>query len=120
MSLNNCKCSRFSRTVMVADAFAKMEDGPRKASDAVALFGRSGLQLIPLLNKGRDGIREWEAAVDRLGPKIGKEAVEANEKYRKSVEELSLSWDKLKVDLEQRVVPSLSKATPWLEENLHT
>ena len=106
--------------LQVADAFAKMDDGARKNSDAVALFGRSGLQLIPILNKGRDGIVEWEAAVDRLGPKIGKEAVEANEKYRKSVEELSLSWDKVKVDVEQSVVPSLAKASSWLANNFQS
>ena len=105
--------------LQVADAFAKMDDGARKNSDAVALFGRSGLSLIPLLNKGRDGIKEWEEAVDRLGPKIGKEAVEANEKYRKSVEELSLSWDKVKVDVEQSVVPALAKASSFLADALH-
>jgi len=97
-----------------------MADGPRKASDAVALFGRSGLQLIPLLNKGREGILEWEAAVDRLGPKIGEEAVAANEKYRKSVTELGLSWDKVKVDVEQSVVPALAKATSFLANNFES
>ena len=93
----------------VADAFAKMPDGAQKASDAAALFGKSGLNLIPILNKGREGILEWEGAVDNFGPKIGKEAVEANEKYRASVETLSLQWDKLKVDLEQSVLPVISK-----------
>ncbi|HZV89567.1 MAG TPA: hypothetical protein VFF95_18610 [Candidatus Binatus sp.] len=100
-----------------ADAFEKMEDGPRKASDAVALFGKSGMQLIPLLNKGREGIGEWEAALDKLGPVIGKEAVKANQDYKKSIEELSLSWDKVKVDVEQSVIPSLSKATSWIANN---
>jgi hypothetical protein len=100
-----------------ADAFQKMTDGPRKASDAVALFGKSGLQLIPLLNKGRDGIQAWEAAVDKLGPVIGEEAVKANEKYRASVEELSLSWDKVKVQAEQSTIPTLSKLTSWIANN---
>jgi hypothetical protein len=100
-----------------ADAFQKMDDGPRKASDAIALFGKSGLQLIPLLNKGRDGIAEWSAALDKLGPVIGKDAVKANQDYKKSIEELSLSWDKVKVDVEQSVVPALSKATSWIANN---
>jgi hypothetical protein len=103
-----------------ADAFQKMDDGPRKASDAVALFGKSGLQLIPLLNKGREGIQSWEAAVDKLGPVIGKEAVAANEKYRDSIEELSLSWDKVKVQAEQSTIPTLSKLTSWVANNFNS
>jgi hypothetical protein len=103
-----------------ADAFAKMEDGPRKASDAVALFGKSGLQLIPLLNKGRDGIQQWAAAVDKLGPVIGKDAVEANEKYKDSVTELSLAWDKVKVQAEQSTIPTLSKLTSWVANNFQS
>ena len=104
--------------LQAADAFSKMEDGPRKAADAVALFGKSGLQLIPLLNQGREGIEEWSKAVDRLGPKIGKQAVEANEQYKRSVTELGLAWDKIKVDVEQSVVPALAKAGSWLANNL--
>src|SRR6267378_5280674 len=76
--------------------------------------------MIPLLVKGRDGIREWEAAVDKLAPVIGKEAVEANEKYRNSVEELSLSWDKVKVQAEESTIPALSKLTSWFANNFQS
>lgn len=103
-----------------ADAFHTMEDGPQKASDAIALFGKSGLQLIPLLNQGREGIAQWEGALDKLGPVIGKDAVEANQAYKKSIEELSLSWDKVKVDVEQSVIPALSKATSWIANNFQS
>ena len=34
-----------------------MDDGFEKGALVVALFGRSGLQLIPLLNQGRQGIQ---------------------------------------------------------------
>lgn len=42
----------------VADRFAVMEDGARKVARAQELFGRSGSLLIPMLNKGADGINE--------------------------------------------------------------
>ncbi len=103
--------------LQTAEAFAAMEDGPRKASDAVALFGKSGLNLIPLLNKGREGILEWEAAVDKFGPKIGKDQVEALEKNRAAVEAVSLQWDKFKVDAETNILPILTKLTKWFNEN---
>lgn len=100
-----------------ADAFQKMDDGPRKASDAIALFGKSGLQMIPLLDKGREGIMQWTAEVDKYGAVIGKDAVQANEKYRESVESLSLQWDKLKVDAETEVLPLFTKLTKAINDN---
>src|SRR5262245_47735450 len=38
----------------VSDRFSRFKDGPEKAAIAVALFGRSGDTLIPLLNNLRD------------------------------------------------------------------
>ena len=99
--------------LQTADAFKNMEDPVRRNTAAVALFGKSGLSMIPILLKGRDGILEWEKAVDALGPKISKDAVAANEAYRKSVEEMSLSWDRFKVKSEEALTPALAKATSW-------
>jgi hypothetical protein len=42
----------------VADAFQRMPDGAQKAQLAVELFGKSGLDLIPILNKGAAGLDE--------------------------------------------------------------
>ena len=42
----------------IADAFQRMPDGAEKAKLAVELFGRSGLDLIPILNKGAAGLDE--------------------------------------------------------------
>src|SRR6266403_2396312 len=104
--------------LQTADAFQKMTDPVRRANDAVALFGRSGLSMIPILMKGRDGILEWEKAVDKLGPTIGKDAVAANEKYRASNEELSLSFDKLKVNASTSFGPTIAKTTSWIANSM--
>lgn len=93
----------------VAEAFSKMEDGPRKAADAIALFGRSGLNLIPLLNKGAAGIAEFDQMVSEYGPKIGKEAVEANEAFLVSQAKLNLAWESAKVSAEETILPVMSK-----------
>src|SRR6267143_1431418 len=104
--------------LQTADAFKKMDDPVRRANDAVALFGRSGLSMIPILMKGREGIAEWEKAVDKLGPVIGKDAVAANEKYRASNEELSLSFDKLKVNATTSFGPAMAKSTSWVASSM--
>lgn len=40
----------------VADVFAKMPDGMEKTTLAVKLFGKSGMELIPMLNQGSAGL----------------------------------------------------------------
>jgi hypothetical protein len=47
----------------VADKFAKMEDGAKKSAAAQALFGKSGADLIPLLNGGGKAIRDLSATM---------------------------------------------------------
>ncbi len=42
----------------VAEKFKESGDGPEKARVAIELFGRSGLNLVSYLNKGKDGLRE--------------------------------------------------------------
>jgi integrase len=95
--------------LQTADAFKAMEDGPEKAALAVQLFGKSGLNMIPFLDKGAEGIKEFNDLVDKFGPKIGKDAVDANEKYKKSVVQLDLEWQNFKVTIEQAVLPALTK-----------
>ena len=101
--------------LQAADAFKAMEDGPEKAALAVQLFGKSGLQMIPFLDKGAEGIREFNDLVDKFGPKIGKESVEAMEKYKQSTVQLDLQWQHFKVTMEQGVLPVLTKfnSTDW-------
>jgi hypothetical protein len=47
----------------VADKFAKMEDGASKSAAAQALFGKSGADLIPLLNGGGKAITDLSATM---------------------------------------------------------
>lgn len=67
----------------LADKFAAMDDGALKSALAVKLFGKSGLDLIPLLNAGRAGIAEMTDEADRMGlvisTKTGKEMEEFND-----------------------------------------
>jgi hypothetical protein len=65
--------------------------------------------MIPFLNKGAEGMKEFNDLVDKFGPAIGKEAVEANEKYKQSTVQLDLQWQHFKVTIEQGVLPVLTK-----------
>lgn len=48
----------------IGDRFTTMEDGALKSATAVKLLGKSGSELIPMLNEGSKGVREFSAVVD--------------------------------------------------------
>lgn len=63
----------------LADAFQGIEDGPEKSAAAFRIFGNEAKNLLPLLNKGSQGIKELRdeaAQLGRLSPeeftKLGK------------------------------------------------
>ena len=43
----------------LADRFKEMPNGATKAALAMEIFGRSGAQLIPMLNEGGDALERW-------------------------------------------------------------
>jgi hypothetical protein len=95
--------------LQLADAFSKMPNGAQKAADAIVVLGRSGMQLIPFLNMGREGIQRFNDMVDQYGPKIGVDAVKANEDFLMSQAKLNLIWQSLAVTAEQTFLPVLTK-----------
>ncbi len=48
----------------VSDVFAKMPDGAQKTALAMELFGKSGANLIPMLNAGSAALGEYSATID--------------------------------------------------------
>ena len=47
----------------LADKFAKMPDGAQKTALAMELFGKSGANLIPMLNGGREALSQYQATI---------------------------------------------------------
>lgn len=62
------------RMGMIADSFKAMPDGIEKAALAQKLFGRSGQQLLPLLNAGSKGLNEQLNMANKLVPPLGNSA----------------------------------------------
>jgi len=48
----------------LADRFAKMPDGAQKTALAMELFGKAGMNLIPMLNGGREALSQYSATID--------------------------------------------------------
>lgn len=67
----------------LADVFKEMPDGAGKTALAMELLGKSGTDLIPFLNSGKDGLRELKKEAEEFGnvwsPEKSKEAAEFND-----------------------------------------
>lgn len=61
----------------IATEMSKYEDSAQKTAVAVSLFGRSGAELIPLLNMGADGIQKMQERAKELGLEIGNDTAAA-------------------------------------------
>ncbi len=91
----------------VAEAFANMEDGAGKTAIAMNIFGRSGAQLIPLLNSGKRGLNEMGDEAQRLGVVISNDAAKAAEKFNDNMTRLQEAMNGLVQEGIAPLLPSL-------------
>lgn len=72
----------------IADKFKTLPDGPEKTGLAMKFFGRQGAALIPVLNKGRDGLKEMAAEAHNLGVILSEEDIEKGKAFQDSLKHL--------------------------------
>jgi hypothetical protein len=107
-----------SSTVLgeLADRFAGMEDGAVKSALAMDIFGRSGAQMIPLLNQGSAGIKGMTEEAERLGLVIDQKTGTAAEAFNDALKKLQLSFTGLGNKLMQDALPHLTKFTELIND----
>lgn len=93
----------------VADLFATMEDGAQKTALAVAIFGRAGANLIPLLNQGSKAIREQGDELERLGGVVTAKAAKEAEDFNDNLTRLNMSLGALGKSIAMDVMPYLTQ-----------
>jgi hypothetical protein len=98
----------------LADRFAKLPDGATKTALAIEVFGKSGRDLIPLLNEGSAGIKTLTDDAARLGQVIDTEAAKAAVQFNDNLTKLKASATKLTITLTQELLPALVKITDQL------
>jgi TP901 family phage tail tape measure protein len=101
----------------IADKFAKMPAGPEKTAAALALFGKSGMDMLPMLNKGSAGIKALEAESDKLGNTMSGKDVKASADLAKAQKEWKATVDGLEVSIGRTLVPTLTKFTSLLSQH---
>lgn len=93
----------------ISDKFAKAPDGPKKTALAMMLFGKSGKDMIPLLNKGGASIDALGKKFEKSGALINKDGIEAFKKYRGVVADSKLALEGMKTTVAIAVLPTITK-----------
>ncbi|MFO1461889.1 MAG: hypothetical protein U1G08_21115 [Verrucomicrobiota bacterium] len=97
-----------------AGAFEGMADGAAKTNLAVELFGRSGLEMIPLLNQGSDALRRQMEEAKKLGVVITEDAARAAETFNDRLTTLRSRLEGISLQLTSGMLPGLLKITDTL------
>lgn len=72
----------------VADRFARMEDGANKTAIAQEVFGKTGADMIVMLNGGATGFDDAAAKARDFGIVVGEDVVDAAAQFNDSLDDL--------------------------------
>lgn len=101
----------------LADRFQAMPDGAQKSALAVQLFGKSGAELIPFLNQGREGIAALTGEMEALGVQIGGDTAAQAEVFNDSLAKLRLAATSLANRVIEAFLPALNEMAGGMVES---
>lgn len=87
------------------DAFSKVKNPTDQVGMAIKLFGRGGLEMIPILKQGSEGLAALRVKFIELGGGVSEGAVEAAKKAKLSLKDFNFSLLSLKSLIAVEILP---------------
>lgn len=109
---------RSADSVMIdlADRFSRMEEGADKTALAIKVFGKSGAEMIPLLNNGRQGLADMAAESDRLGKTISTDFGKRAEVFNDTLSRIWAAGAGLVNKIAEALLPQLQEFADMLAD----
>ena len=101
-------------------ALANMENGTEKARLATELFGKSGVEMMPMLNGGAEGIADLTQRAHDLGLVMSDEAVTAGVVLGDTMDDVKQSFGALGNQLGVSFMPIIQSILDMILANLPT
>lgn len=101
-------------------ALADMPNGTEKARLATELFGRSGAELMPMLNQGSEAMVELTQRAHDLGLIMSDEAVNAGVVLVDTMDDVKKSLGMVATELGVQLMPLVQMALEWVIKNMPT
>ena len=100
----------------LSDRFKEMPDGAQKTALAMEMFGKSGADMLLMLNNGGDGLRTLTEEAKKMGLEITEEQAKSAGKFNENLDKLGTLAKGLGVKLAAALAPALEGITNWLIE----
>lgn len=100
----------------LAEVFQALPDGANKTALALEVFGRSGANLIPLLNSGADGLDMMADRAERLGIVVDTQTGKAAEEFNDRLSDLRLQVEGLALAVAAELLPDLNNLVGTLQD----
>lgn len=100
--------SSYELTMQVAEKFQNMENGPKKVAIAMSLMGRSGADMIPILNQGRQGIEAQIASADKYGAVVSEKFMTAGLAVDEAMDNMNLGLKGVQKTLFEALAPAIT------------
>jgi hypothetical protein len=120
IAVQNADGSLRSSSDVLADLsnkFASIPDGAEKTALAMQLMGRSGAEMIPLLNGGADALAKMKAEADTFGQVFTQEMGTNAEAFNDNMTRLRGAFGAIAADLTAKLLPYLAQFSQWLVDN---
>jgi len=101
-----------------ADAFAKMPATEDKAGAAMALFGKTGADMIPVLTLGRQGITDLMNEAQKYGLVITTDNLPKIHAYIEAHRRLDAAMSGLQLTIGQILMPAMTALTGAVAESI--
>jgi len=98
----------------LAAKFETMPDGVAKTALAIRVFGRSGADMIPMLNEGQAGLRAMYEEAEQLGVVLDTETAAAAERFNDNLTRLGKTQNGIVTKITAGMLPALSNLTDAL------
>lgn len=102
----------------VADKFTTLEDGAAKTALAVEIFGKSGTEMVPLLNSGSEGIAGMIAMAEKLGLVLEDSTAAQAGQFNDTLELLGLGVQGVGTRIAAQLLPTLNSLTGSFLESM--
>jgi hypothetical protein len=93
----------------VADRFNQMPDGVDKTATAMTLFGKSGKDMLPILNLGRQGMQDAMDTAKKYGLVLSQDNVNDIKKFGAAQKDMNQAFSGLMIQVGTMVMPTLAK-----------
>lgn len=97
--------------LLVANKFKDMPNGAQKTAEAMKLFGRSGADMIPFLNKGAAGLQELMEKAQAAGVVLSGDDLKAVKESKQAHRDLDAAMEGLGITVGRNVLPLLTTLT---------